>query len=148
MYIQPVRARRLCEGIRGHVTPVSDTLPVMPHKDESLKIGDDLREMSHYAEQQRLGHGRIEFDELGNAIWVPHSATSGDEVMRRLLDDPTLAFSQDYSPGNHKRIEQNAHGMKKGYDPYDSGLLVKKEWKKRKDLRKLSAWIKSQKPRD
>ena len=38
--------------------------------------------------------------------------------------------------------------MKKGYDPYDSGLLVKKEWKKKKDLRKLSAWIKTRKPKD
>ena len=38
--------------------------------------------------------------------------------------------------------------MKKGYDPYDSGLLVKKEWKKKKDLRKLSQWIKARKPKD
>ena len=28
--------------------------------------------------------------------------------------------------------------MKKGYDPYDSGLLAKKQFKKKKDLRKLS----------
>ena len=120
----------------------------MGHKDKSLKIGDSAKEMSHYAEEQRLGHGRIEFDELGNAIWVPVSAISSDEVMRRLLDDPTLAFSADYSPGTEKRIQQNQLGLKKGYDPYDSGQLVKKEWKKKKDLRKLSDWIRSRKPRD
>jgi hypothetical protein len=112
------------------------------------KIGESAKEMSHYAEEQRLGHGRIEFDELGNAVWVPSSAGSGDEVMRRLLDDPTLAFSNDYSQGTHRRVQQNQLGTKKGYDPYDSGLLVKKEWKKKKDLRKLSDWIKAQRPKD
>jgi hypothetical protein len=120
----------------------------MGDKDKSLKIGDSAKEMSHYAEEQRLGHGRIEFDELGNAIWVPFTASSSDEVMRRLLDDPSLAFSNDYSAGSQKRIQQNQLGLKKGYDPYDSGQLVKKEWKKKKDLRKLSAWIKSRKPKD
>ena len=120
----------------------------MGDKDKSHKIGDSAREMSHYAEQQRLGHGRIEFDELGNAVWVPSSGNTSDEVMRRLLDDPTLAFSTDYSVGTHQQIQQNPAGLKKGYDPYDSGQLVKKEWKKKKDLRKLSEWIKSRKPRD
>jgi hypothetical protein len=120
----------------------------MGDKDKSLRIGDDAREMSHYAEEQRLGHGRIEFDELGNAIWVPVSGHSSDEVMRRLLDDPALAFSTDHWPGTEKRIQQNQLGLKKGYDPYDSGALVKKEWKKKKDLRKLSDWIRSRKPKD
>ena len=113
----------------------------MGDNDKSHKISDDAKEMSHYAEEQRLGHGRIEFDELGNAIWVPFSGSNGEEVMRRLLDDPTLAFSADYSQGTQKRIQQNQQGVKKGYDPYDSGLLVKKEWKKKKDLRALSKWI-------
>jgi hypothetical protein len=120
----------------------------MSANDKSRKIGDSAKEMSHYAEEQRLGHGRIDFDELGNAIWVPSSGNSGDEVMRRLLDDPTLAFSADYQPGTQKRIQQNQVGMKKGYDPYDSGLLAKKEWKKKKDLRKLGAWLKARKPKD
>src|SRR5262245_56510316 len=100
----------------------------MGDKNKSQKIGDSIKEMSHYAEQQRLGHGRIEFDELGNAIWVPASGASSDEVMRRLLDDPTLALGNDYSKGSDERIQPNQYGVKKGYDPYDSGLLVKKEW--------------------
>jgi len=120
----------------------------MDDKDKSRKIGDSLKEMSHYAEQQRLGHGRIEFDELGNAMWVPASGADSDDVMRRLLDDPALAFSNDYHQATHRRIQQNPFGVKKGYDPYDSGLLVKKEWKKKKDLRKLSEWIKAQRPKD
>jgi hypothetical protein len=125
-----------------------DNVPPMGDKDKSRKIGDNLKEMSHYAEEQRLGHGRIEFDELGNAVWVPYSGASGGDVMRRLLDDPTLAFSAEYNKGTQKRIEQNHQGVKKGYDPYDSGLLVKKQWKTKKDLRKLSAWIKSKKPKE
>lgn len=120
----------------------------MGDADKFRKISDDAKEMSHYAEEQRLGHGRVEFDELGNAIWVPFSGATGEDVMRRLLDDPSLAFSSDYSQGTQKRIEQNPQGMKKGYDPYDSGLLVKKEWKKKKDLRKLSDWIRNRKPKD
>jgi len=120
----------------------------MGANDKSRKIGDNIKDMARYAEQQRLGHGRIEFDELGNAVWVPASGDAGNEVMRRLLDDPTLAFSSDYQPGTQKRIQQNHVGIKKGYDPYDSGLLTKKQWKKKKDLRKLSAWIQSRKPRD
>lgn len=120
----------------------------MGGKDTSRKIGDSPKEMSHYAEEQRLGHGRIEFDELGNAVWVPCSASASDEVMRRLLDDPTLAFSNEDLRGDQKTIEKNPLGVRKGYDPYDSGLLVKKEWKKSKDLRKLSGWLKSQKKTD
>ncbi|MGE0030486.1 MAG: hypothetical protein AB7T20_05150 [Steroidobacteraceae bacterium] len=120
----------------------------MGDAEKSRKISDDAKEMSHYAEEQRLGHGRVEFDELGNAIWVPFSGATGEDVMRRLLDDPSLAFSNEYSRGTQKRIEPNQQGMKKGYDPYDSGMLVKKEWKKKKDLRQLSNWIKTRKPKD
>jgi hypothetical protein len=120
----------------------------MGDEDKFRKISTDAKEMSHFAEEQRLGHGRVEFDELGNAIWVPFKGASGEDVMRRLLDDPSLAFSNEYSQGTQKRIEKNQLGVKKGYDPYDSGLLVKKEWKKKKDLRKLSDWIRTRKPKD
>ena len=120
----------------------------MAESDKFKKISTDAKEMTHYSEEQRLGHGRIEFDELGNAIWVPNSGASGNDVMRLLLDDPNLAFSADDGKGTQKRIQNNQQGVKKGYDPYDSGLLVKKEWKKTKDLRKLSSWIKTQKPKD
>ena len=116
-------------------------------KDKPIQISTDPREMTHYAEAQRLGHGRIEFDELGNAIWVPLSGNS-DDVMRRLLNDPSLAFSNEYGASTEKRVQPNPRGVKQGYNPYESGLLQKKEWKKKKDLRRLSEWIKKQKPKD
>ncbi len=120
----------------------------MAERDKPKKLPDDAGGIAHFAEQQRLGHGRIEFDELGNAVWVPNSGARGNDVMRKLLDDPTLAFTDDFAPGTEKRIQHNQQGLKKGYDPYDSGQLVKKDFKKKKDLRRLSDWIKKRKPND
>jgi hypothetical protein len=116
-------------------------------KFKKVSISKDMKEMCHFAEEQRLGHGKIEFDELGNAVWVPYSGATGEDVMRRLLDDPNLAFSNEYSQGTIHRVQQNPQGLKKGYDPYDSGLLLKKEWKKKKDMKRLSKWMQSRKPK-
>ena len=54
------------------------------------RIPEDVREMAHFAQEQQLGHGRIEFDELGNAIWVPFSGAQGKDVLSKLLDDPIV----------------------------------------------------------
>ena len=67
------------------------------------------------------------------------------ETMRRLLDDDTLAFTEDDARGTTRRIQPNPAGRKNGYDPYDSGMLVKKQRKKKKDLRALSQWIEKRK---
>jgi len=120
----------------------------MGDADKSKKISSDLREMTHYAEEQRLGRGKIEFDELGNAVWVPSTATTSGDVMLRLLNDPSLAISDDFVQGTNQPVKQNPQGLRKGYDPYDSGLLAKKQFKKKKDLRKLSGWIQSRKPKE
>jgi hypothetical protein len=120
----------------------------MSDADKTRKLSGDARELSQYTEQQRLGHGKIEFDELGNAVWVPNTTVSGAEVMLRLLDDPTLAITQDFAQSGSRPVKQNPQGLKKGYDPYDSGMLAKKQFKKTKDLRKLSAWIQSRKPKE
>jgi hypothetical protein len=120
----------------------------MGDTDQFKKISGDLREISHFAEEQRLGHGKIEFDELGNAIWVPSASTAGAEVVARLLDDPTLALTDDDAQSTTQSVKNNPQGLRKGYDPYDSGALAKKQFKKKKDLRKLSSWIQSQKPKE
>ena len=72
----------------------------------------------------------------------------GKETLRRLLDDNALAFTEDDAKGTTRRIQPNPGGLKKGYDPYDSGMLQKKQWKKKKDLRALSKWIEQKKKLD
>jgi hypothetical protein len=120
----------------------------MGDADNLKKISSDQREMTHYAEEQRLGRGKIEFDELGNAIWVPSTTAISGDVMLRLLEDPTLAISDDFTHNTSQPVKQNPQGVRKGYDPYDSGLLAKKQFKKKKDLQRLSSWIQSRKPKE
>ena len=79
--------------------------------DKFKKLSTDLREMTHYAEEQRLGKGKIEFDELGNAIWVPSSTSVSGDVMMRLLDDPTLALADENAQGT-QRVKKNPAGLK------------------------------------
>ena len=106
-----------------------------------FKPADKLAKLHREEEQSRTGSGRIEYDESGNPVWVPFDGPSSKEVMQRLLDDDSLAITEDTDRGTVVRIQPNPGGLKKGYDPYDSGMLVKKQWKKKKDLRALSKWI-------
>ncbi|MFZ2507536.1 MAG: hypothetical protein WAW79_03540, partial [Steroidobacteraceae bacterium] len=125
---------------------ICGNLHVMGDADEPKKISTQPGEQEHYAEEQRLGRGRIEFDELGNAVWVPCTPVQSGDVLKRLLDNPTLTISEDDSQAANQGVRENPAGLKKGYDPYDSGLLSKKRDGKKKDLRRLSHWIKSRKP--
>jgi len=112
---------------------------------DKFKTADRLAELHRLEEAERDGRGRIEYDELGNAIWVPYGGLGSKETLQRLLNDNSLALTENDTRGTTERITQNPTGLKKGYDPYDSGLLVKKQWKKKKDLRALSKWIEEKK---
>jgi len=93
--------------------------------------------------------GRVKFDERGNAVWEWQLATGafGVEVStQRLqkLEHPALSIADDGTTP-FETVRANPLGTKKGYDPYDSGRLGKKPPPAKKDLRKLSEWLKLKK---
>jgi hypothetical protein len=93
--------------------------------------------------------GRVKFDERGNAVWEWQVTTGafGVEVStQRLqkLEHPALSIADD-APTPFETVRSNPLGTKKGYDPYDSGKLGKKAPPAKKDLRKLSEWLKLKK---
>ncbi len=94
--------------------------------------------------------GRVKFDERGNAVWEWQVATGafGVEVStQRLqkLEHPALSIADD-APTPFETVRSNPLGTRKGYDPYDSGKLGKKpEPPQKKDLRRLSEWLKLKK---
>jgi hypothetical protein len=93
--------------------------------------------------------GRVKFDDRGNAVWEWAMATGafgGDVSTTRLrtLDHPSLSIAED-APPPEKTVRANPLGAKKGYDPYDSGKLDKAQAARKKDLRRLSEWLKLKK---
>ncbi len=97
---------------------------------DSLRDSDDLEAQSRPAP----GPGR------------PRSRAGSTplEVMSRLLSDDGLSY--DEGPGRGvRRITENRQGLQKGYDPYESGMLSKKDRHRKRDLRALSAWIAAKK---
>jgi hypothetical protein len=93
--------------------------------------------------------GRVKFDDRGNAVWEWQLTTGafGVEVStQRLqkLEHPALSIADDGTTP-FETVRSNPLGTKKGYDPYDSGRLGKKPPPAKKDLRKLSEWLKLKK---
>jgi hypothetical protein len=93
--------------------------------------------------------GRVKFDERGNAVWewqVETGAFGVEVSTQRLqkLEHPALSIADD-APTPFETVRSNPLGTKKGYDPYDSGKLGKKPPPAKKDLRKLSEWLKLKK---
>jgi len=89
--------------------------------------------------------GRISRDDAGNVSWqwsndetLQADDTLGAAERIRALVDPGLDVvdEEELNP-----LKNNAKGLKKGYNPYDSGALGKDRWKKKKNLRELSKWI-------
>ena len=93
--------------------------------------------------------GRVQFDERGNAIWEWAIATGafGREVSTdrlKKLENTELALAAD-QPTPFDKVKPNPLGAVKGYNPYDSGELSKAQAPKKKDLKRLSDWLKLKK---
>jgi hypothetical protein len=89
--------------------------------------------------------GRVKHDDRGNAIWewaVSTGVFGAESSTQRLnkLDNPSLCLAED-APPPFDAVKKNPLGTVKGYSPYDSGLLDKKEASRKKDLRKLGEWL-------
>jgi hypothetical protein len=121
------------------------------HSKPSVKPGADGAG-SPSAPEEKTGDnttGRVKFDERGNAVWEWSVATGafGREVStERLqkLEHPALSIADD-APTPFDTVRPNPLGTKKGYDPYYSGKLGKAQAPAKKDLRKLSEFLKLKK---
>jgi hypothetical protein len=91
--------------------------------------------------------GRLAEDDRGNVTWqwannevLQADDTAGAIERLRALVDPSLDIV-DSEPA--ARGIENPAGLKKGYNPYESGALVKsgRQKKKKMTLRELSKWI-------
>jgi hypothetical protein len=96
------------------------------------------------APEDRGAPGR-EHDVQGSPVHVPHRNLGSREVLTKLLDDDQLEIVEAPRGEAARMVRPNPAGLKKGYDPYESGLLVKQERRRKKDLRALSEWIKARK---
>ena len=116
-------------------------------------MNDDLKKLGYrlrprVIEQQQPG--RIAFDERGNAIYewkddrLSEDGEAGERARRKALEHPGLSFV-DEDPGNNAPIQNNAKGLRLGYNPYESGLLPNKSVPRKRDLRELSKWIEMKK---
>lgn len=94
--------------------------------------------------------GRIAFDDRGNAIYewnddrLSEDGEAGERARRKALEHPGLSFVEE-EQGNNAPIQNNAKGLRLGYNPYESGLLPNKAGGKKRDLRELSKWIEMKK---
>ena len=86
-------------------------------------------------EELEVPSGQVRFDERGHALW--------ETGRNRRLEHPELKLADEQAPRN--TLKTNGGGLKAGYNPYDSGMLPKPSYRRKKDLRALSRWIEQSK---
>jgi hypothetical protein len=63
----------------------------------------------------------------------------------RALADPGMDMLDDNDTRGDHPLTVHSKRLRTGYNPYNSGALGKQNWKKKRDLRQLSEWIKLRK---
>ncbi|MBB6094830.1 hypothetical protein HNQ60_003717 [Povalibacter uvarum] len=122
-------------------------------KDDLKKLGLRLRPRKVGRDAPAEAPGTITHDERGNAQFewqgdrLNEDSDLGDKLRKRALSHHGLSIVEDEPPPNAP-IRQNPKGLRVGYNPYESGMLAKKEWKPKRDLRELSKWIEAKKRLD
>jgi hypothetical protein len=122
---------------------------VSDEKSKSIPNPDQTEDGKPSARPSDIPTGRVKFDDRGNAVWEWAVGTGkfGREVSTarlKKLEHPALSLAED-APTPVETLRANPLGMKKGYNPYDSGKLAKAQGPRKKDLRKLSEWLKLRK---
>ena len=85
--------------------------------------------------------GHVAHDERGNAVWKwSHNL----EKLPFQLGAPALSVAED-APSAAGNAAINKLAVKAGYNPYESGLILKKSRAKKRDLKELSRWIEARK---
>ena len=118
--------------------------------DELKKLGLRVRPRTVTPASEPHKPGHIAFDDRGNAVYewnrddLAQDGEDAERARRRALAHPGLSLMDD-EPASSAPIRNNAKGLRLGYNPYESGLLAKKEVRKRRDLRELSKWIETKK---
>lgn len=80
----------------------------------------------------------VQFDHRGDPIW---------QAGGNPFDHPGLSLNEEEGCIGRGKLHVNVKGGRLGYNPYESGLVKKKEQDRarKKDLRALSKWIKMEK---
>ncbi|HEY4369750.1 MAG TPA: hypothetical protein VGN07_21125 [Steroidobacteraceae bacterium] len=119
---------------------------------DGAELNDELKKFGLRLRPRRVGvpagekPGKVAFDERGNAIYQWHDdrlaedSETGERLRRQALGHPTLSLAEEETPADVP-IRANPKGLRVGYNPYESGLLTKKQVQRRRDLRELSKWI-------
>jgi hypothetical protein len=114
-------------------------------KDQLRKLGLRVRPRTT-EKSSRPQPGTISFDDRGNAVYewsndkLAEDSESGERARSKALQHHGLSLMDDEPPKNAP-IKENRKGLRVGYNPYESGMLAKKEIKRKKDLRELSKWV-------